>query len=138
MHDLLEGTVERAVAAETTIKGQLLNGQGLVRGGTLLAETDEVADTQVVDIGVVSDALQGEVLAQIRAVDANQRGQLREGEVVLQIELRLLAMLPEQRPDVIANGQRGVSLFLLFRSDHRIHRIAIVDGCSVCDDDILR
>ena len=63
MHDLLEGTVERAVAAETTFKGQLLNGHGLVRGGTLLAETDEVADTQVVDISVVSDALQGEVLA---------------------------------------------------------------------------
>ena len=106
MHDLLEGTVERAVAAEATFKGQLLNGHGLVRGGTLLAETDEVADAQVVDISVVSDALQGEVLAQVRAVDANQRGQLREGEVVLQIELRLLAMLPEQRPDVIANGQR--------------------------------
>ena len=100
-HDLLEGGIERAVTVETTLKSQFLHRQELVLCGSLMAEVDEVLDAQAVDVGIVGDALTGEILAQIKTVGSNSLCKLGSGNVVLQIELRLLAMLLQQRPDVL-------------------------------------
>ena len=56
-------------------------------------ETDEMLDAQPVDIGIVGDTLPGEVLTEIVAVGAYGLCKLRDGQVVLQIELRVDAML---------------------------------------------
>ena len=75
-HALFEGKAEGAVAAVTTFAGQLLDNDGLPSGGSLAIEVHEVIDAQVVDISIVSDALTGEILAEIEAVGANSLGQL--------------------------------------------------------------
>ena len=69
-----------------------------------MVETDEVLDAQTIDIGIVSDALRSEIPAEIEAVGTNQFGKLIGGNVVLQIELSILAILLQQWPDVAANG----------------------------------
>ena len=63
-------------------------------------------DAQPVDIGIVSDTLRGKVLAEVRAVNANQCGKLGDGDVVLQIELRFLTMLLQQGADVPEQTKR--------------------------------
>lgn len=60
-----ERTAEGAVSAEAALLGQLLGDDGLAGLGSLLTTADEIVDAQVVDIGVVGDALAGEILAQI-------------------------------------------------------------------------
>ena len=67
---LLESQAKSAIAAVTTIDGQLSDGKGLLLGGSLLVELDEVVDAQIIDIGVVRDAMTGEILAEIAAVGA--------------------------------------------------------------------
>jgi|GEM_PF-5559102 len=69
-----------------------------------MVEIDEVLDAQTIDIGIVSDALRSEIPAEIEAVGTNQLGKLIGGNVVLQIELSILAILLQQWPDVAANG----------------------------------
>ena len=91
-----ERTAEGAVSAEAALLGQLLGDDGLAGLGSLLTTADEIVDAQVVDIGVVGDALAGEILAQIRAVCADGRCQLRQGEVGLQVKLRVGAVLFQQ------------------------------------------
>ena len=86
-HALLESEAEGAVATVTAFAGQLLDREGLSGNGDLLVAADEVVDTQIVDIGIVGDALTGEILAEIRAVGANGLGQLLQGQVVLQVKL---------------------------------------------------
>ena len=73
---LLEGKAEGAVAAVATIAGQLLGEDGLPSSGELLVATDEVVDAQIVDIGIVGNALTGEIQTEIEAVGANRLGQL--------------------------------------------------------------
>ena len=68
--------------------------------GELLVAVDEVVDAQVVDIDVVGDALPRKILAEIVAVGAYLLGQLLQGEVVLQVELRGHAALGQQMLDL--------------------------------------
>ena len=103
-HALFESSVKSAVGAESTLVSQLLNRYGLMDGGSLMVEVDEVTDAQPVDIGIVGGTLIGKVLAEIDTVDTYLLGELGEGDVVLQIELRFLAVPPQQRPDVVTNG----------------------------------
>ena len=58
-----------------------------------LIELGEMAYSQTVDIAIVSDALTGEELAEIGAVGTDGLGQLGEGQVVLQVELRVNEVL---------------------------------------------
>jgi hypothetical protein len=76
---LHERAAEGAVAAEATLVGQLFGTDGQAGGGSLLVEVDEVVDAQIVDIGIVGDALTREILAEIRAVGTNGLGQLLKG-----------------------------------------------------------
>ena len=73
---LLEGQAEGAVAAITTFAGQLLDGEGQLGTGYLLVAADEVVDAQIINIGIVSDALTGEIMAEIAAVGAKGLSQL--------------------------------------------------------------
>ena len=89
----LKGIAEGVVASVTTLAGQLLGGDGASGSMCLVIEIDEVIDSQIVDISIVVHALTGEILAEIEAIGSNSLGQLYKGEVVLQIELRVYAIL---------------------------------------------
>ena len=106
-HVLLERGAEGAVAVEPALESELLGGEGALVCHGLMIQADEVADAQPVDVGVVRDALLGEVLAQIVAVRADGLGQIGQGEVMLQVELLVLAMLFQEGADVGA-GNRGI------------------------------
>ena len=41
-----------------------------------MVEVNEVLDAQTVDVRIISDSLQGKVLAEVGSVDANQCGEL--------------------------------------------------------------
>ena len=58
-----------------------------------MVELNKMLDAQSVDVGIVSEPLHGKVLAEVGAVDANRCGELGKRDVVLQIELRFLAIL---------------------------------------------
>ena len=73
---LLEGQAESAVAAVTAFVGQLLDGEGQLGTGYLLVTADEIVDAQIINIGIVSDALTGEIMAEIAAVGAKGLSQL--------------------------------------------------------------
>ena len=83
-----------------TFSGQLLGTDGLSASGEFLIAFDEVVDAQVVDIGIVSDALTREVLAEVVAVGANGLSQLLHGEVVLQVELCVYTVLVQLSIDL--------------------------------------
>ena len=72
---------------------QLLGGKETLVINSLTIETDEMIDTQIVDIGIVSSALTGEILTEIGAVSTNSLSKLRNGQVVLQVKLRVNAMM---------------------------------------------
>ena len=61
-------------------------------------------DAQSVDIGIVSHAPTGEILTQIETVGSDSLCKLGNGNVVLQIESRILAMLLQQWSDIVAHG----------------------------------
>lgn len=73
---LLEGEAEGAVTAVAAVTCQLLGDDSLSGGGGFLTEGDEVVDAQIIDIGIIGDALAGEVLAEIGAVGADGLRQL--------------------------------------------------------------
>ena len=98
---LLEGKAEGAVAAVTAFVGQLLGDDGLSGSGKRLVAADEMVDAQIIDIGIVSDALTGEILAEIVTVGANGLSQLLQGQVMLQVELRGDAVLFQQLFDLL-------------------------------------
>ena len=54
---LLEGEAEGAVATVATVAGQLLGDDGLSGSSKFLVAADEVVDAQIINIGIVSDAL---------------------------------------------------------------------------------
>ena len=70
-HIPLEGSTECVVVAEATLESQLLGGCWLVCCCRLMVYIDKVLYAQVVDVGIVSDALRGKVLAEVGAVDAD-------------------------------------------------------------------
>ena len=59
----------------------------------LVIETDEMIDSQIVDIGIVIHALTGEILAEIKAINTNLPGKSGKINVMLQIETRFLTIL---------------------------------------------
>ena len=94
-HALLEGIAEGGVVAVAAVLSQLLCSDRPLNGHSLSVETYEMVDTQIVDIGIVSRSPAGEILAEIAAVGTNSYGELMNGQVVLQIELRVYAILLE-------------------------------------------
>ena len=72
---------------------QLLDGERALGGNSLAIESDEMIDTQIVDISIIIHALAGEILTQIESVGTNGLGKLDDGQVVLQVELRVYAIL---------------------------------------------
>ena len=73
--------------------GQLLDGLRLTVGGCLMVEVDEVLDAQPIDVGIISHALTGKILAEIGTIRANDFGKLKKCQVMLQVELRVDAIL---------------------------------------------
>ncbi len=62
-HDLLEGGAEGAVAAVAAFYGELTDGEIALGGYRLAIDELEVTDAQMVDVGVVGDALVRKVTA---------------------------------------------------------------------------
>lgn len=89
---------------ESALLRQLLGGKGFLSSDVLVIEIFKVLDTQVVDIGIIGDSLMGEILAEIETVGADCSGKLYGGQVVLQIELCVYAVLLQQRSDFVWNG----------------------------------
>ena len=100
-HALLEGEAEGAVASVTAVAGQLLGCEGALGGDGIAVEMDEVIDAQIVDVGIVGGVLAGEILAKIETVGTNGLCKLGDGQVVLQVELRVNTILLQQRSNVI-------------------------------------
>ena len=82
---LHEGAAEGSVAAEAALLSQLLGDDGLSGCGQFLVAFDEVVDAQIINIGIIRDALTREILAEIGSVGAYGLCQLLQGEVVLQV-----------------------------------------------------
>ena len=95
-HALLEGEAEGAVAAVAAHEGQLLDDDGTLGGDGLTVEPYEMADAQVVDVGVVGRLLPHEIQAEVGSVGANGLGHLRLVQVVLQVEPGADAVLLQQ------------------------------------------
>ena len=100
VHTLLEGGAEGAVAVVAALLGQLLGDDGLLCSGKLAVACYEVTDAKVVDVFIVTDALTGEILAEIVAVHTDGCRELRHGQVCLQVEPRPLAVLRQQSGDM--------------------------------------
>ena len=82
-HCLFKSSTECIVIAETTLKGQLLGGEGTFGSDSFTIETDEMIDAQIIDIGIISRALTGEISAEIGTVGTNSFGKLEKSKVVL-------------------------------------------------------
>ena len=108
-----EGRGEGAVAAESALLGKFCGGDGRIRTDTFPIEPHEVVYAQAVDIGIVGDALQGEIVAQIGAVGADGCGELLQGDVVPQIGLAGLAVCFQLLLDVDGGGQTHGGRFIL-------------------------
>ena len=63
--------------------GQLLNRYKLMGSHCLMIELDKVLDTQSVDVGIISHALTGKMLAEIGTISANGFGELKKCQVML-------------------------------------------------------
>ena len=109
MHALLEGGAEGAIAAVAALLGELLGDDGLLCSGKLAVAGYEVTDAKVVDVFIVACVLTGEILAEIVSVHTDGCRELRQGQVCLQVELRVLAVLRQQLADMrILDLVRGV------------------------------
>lgn len=75
-HALLESEAEGAVTAITAVACQLLCSDRFLSSYSLTIEIHKVIYTQIVDIGIVSNTLTGEILAEIETVGANGLSQL--------------------------------------------------------------
>ena len=68
---------------EAAFLGQLLGGERTLGSNSTLIETDEVIDAKIIDKGIVSRALTGEILAEIESVSSNGLGKLENAQIVL-------------------------------------------------------
>ncbi len=100
VHALLEGGTEGAVAVVAALPSQLLGNNGLLCSDKLAVAGYEVTDAKVVDVFIVAGVLTGEILAEIVAVHADGCRELRQGQVGLQVELCVLAVLRQQLADM--------------------------------------
>ena len=82
-HALLESEAEGAVTAVAAVVCQLLCGDRLMGSSGLAIEIHKVIDTQIIDISIVSDAMTGEILAEIESVGANSLGKLNKSQIAL-------------------------------------------------------
>ena len=115
-HALLKGEAEGAVTAVAAVAGQLLGSEGLLGLDGIAVVADKVIDAEVIDIGIVCDALMGEIAAEVEAVGADSLRQLGKGQVVLEVELRLDAVALQQRPDgIVTSHLRGFIVFHVIR-----------------------
>ena len=92
-HLQLEGMPESTVTSVTAFACQLLGVGGTMGSDSLLIETYEMIDAQIINISIVSHALTGEILAEIESVGTNNLRKLENGKVVLQVEPFVDAML---------------------------------------------
>ena len=92
-HALFEGGIEGAVTSVAAVFSQLLNGEVAVGSNGFTIEADEMIDAKIVDISIIIHALAGEILTEVEAVGTNNLGKLGNGQVVLQVELCVYAML---------------------------------------------
>ena len=108
MHALLEGGTESAVAVVAAFLRQLLGDNGLLGSGKLAVAGYEVTDAKIVDVFIIACALTGEILTEIVAVHTHGYRELRQGQVGLQVELCVLAVLHQQLADMssLALGRR--------------------------------
>ena len=88
---LFECSSEGAVAPEPALVGQLLGCKRALCRHILAVEPFEMGDAQAVDVGIVGNALLGEVMTEVGAVGTYGLAQLCQCEVVLQVELCSLA-----------------------------------------------
>ena len=75
---------------------QLLGDDGLMCSGKFAVAGYEVTDAKVVDVCIVACALIGEILTEIVAVHADGFRELCQFQVLLQVKLRVLAVLLQQ------------------------------------------
>ena len=99
-----------AVAVVTALVGQLLSTNGLMSSGKLAVAGHEVTYAEVVDVFIVACILTSEILAEIVAVHSDCCCELRQGQVCLQVKLRVLAVLRQQLADMgsLALGRGGL------------------------------
>jgi len=100
VHALPEGGAEGAVAVVAALLGQLLGDNGFLCSGKLAVAGYEVTDAKIVDVFIVACAPTGEILAEIVAVHADGCRELLQGQVRLQVELRVLAVLRQLSGDM--------------------------------------
>ena len=67
----LKGITEGVVASVATLHSQLLDGEGTLGSDSLVIKADEMINSQIVDIRIIIQALNGEILTEIVAVGAN-------------------------------------------------------------------
>ena len=60
---MLESETESAVTLVATVVSKFLGGKGMPGSYSLMIETDEMIDAQIVDISIVTNALTGEIVA---------------------------------------------------------------------------
>ena len=113
-HALFEGGAEGAVAVVATLLGQLLGDDGFMFSGKLAVAGYEVTDAKVMDVCIVVCALTGEILAEIVVVHADGCRELRQVQVLLHIELRVLAVLLQQFADMGQSISRATLRLFLF------------------------
>jgi len=82
-HALFEGEAEGAVASIAAFVSQLLSSERAQVSYSLAIEANEMIDAQIVDVGIISSTLTGEILTEIETVGTNGLGKLGNGQVVL-------------------------------------------------------
>ena len=102
-HALLECKTEGAVAAVAALAGKLFGGEGALSCERFATKSDEMIYTQIINIGIVGSSLLREILSEIEAVCAYSLGKLGYGQVMLQVELCVNAVLLKHEFDVTVN-----------------------------------
>ena len=92
-HALFEGVVEGTVTSVAAVVSHFLDSEGVVGSYSFTIETDEMIDAEIVDICVIIHLFTGEILTEVEAVGTDSLGKLGKGQVVLQVELCVDAIL---------------------------------------------
>ena len=92
-HALFEGEIEGAVTPVAAGISQFMDSEEAVGSFCFAVETNEMIDAEIVDISIIIHALVGEILAEVEAVYTDSLGKLGKGQVVLQVELCVDAIL---------------------------------------------
>ena len=90
---LFEGEIEGAVTPVAAVVSQFLDSEGAVGSYCFAVEANEMIDAEIIDICVIIHLLAGVILTEIVTVCTDSLGKLGKGQVVLQIELCVDAIL---------------------------------------------